>query len=134
MTTQFDKWGRKMDTGLDARDAEILTARAAALDAVPGPRCGDYVVFSDGVTRRVSYLWPDGVQTSAGGSWYLGNGFCSFSGSLYRSTPLDLLTLTEEKRPGDVWFFHRDHWTAHNGVHTQILFRVYAAAVSSGAR
>lgn len=122
-----------MNEHLDARDAEILASRVAALDARdPAPRCGDYVVFSDGVTRRVSYVWPDGVQTSAGGSWHLGNGACSFSGSLYRSTPLDALQLTEEKRPGRVWFFHHDHWTAHNGVDAEVLFRVYTAA--PGAR
>lgn len=115
---------------LDSRDAEILTSRTAALDARDaGPRCGDYIRYSDGVLRRVSYVWPDGVQTSAGGSWYLGNGFCSFSGSLMRSTPLDVLTLTEDTRLGAVWFFHHDHWTAHNSVNADVSFRVYAAAV-----
>ncbi len=123
----------------DERDAEIRAQRLAAFDKLKGPRCGDYIEFANGVTRRVSYLWrditPEGVQTSAGGSWYLGTGwtedeaYVTFSGSLYRSVPPESLTLTDEKRDGSVWFFHHNRSQAHNGVHTEIPFRVFRCSL-----
>ncbi len=118
----------------DARDAEIRATRLAAFDKLTGPRCGDYVHFACGTVRRVSHVWdidPVGVQTSAGGSWYLGAGWTpdeahvSFSGSLCRSVPLDSLTLTPETRDGLVWFFHHGFAERDNGVDTTIPFRVY---------
>jgi hypothetical protein len=39
--------------------------------------------------------------------------------------PSDSLTLTDERLPGRFWFFHHDHWTAHNGVDVEIPCRVY---------
>lgn len=114
----------------DDKDGEIRAKCLAAFDTVQGPRCGDYIEFSCGTVRRVSYVWdwgdgPEGVQTSAGGSWFLGEGYCSFSGSLYRSVKPETLTLTEEKRDGKVWFFHHGYQQADNGVYTAIPFRVF---------
>jgi len=121
----------------DGRDAEIRMDRIILLDAVTKPRQGDYVVFANGITRRISHVWdwsgcegvePDediSVQTSTGGSWYLGEGYCSFSGSLYRGVPGKSLTLTSEKRPGSAWFFHHDFAGAGCGVDVTLDFRVY---------
>jgi hypothetical protein len=39
---------------LDDRDKAILDARVAAFDPTEGPREGDYVDFTNGVTRRIS--------------------------------------------------------------------------------
>lgn len=125
------------DSHLDQRDAAIVADRQASLDRNAGPRVGDYVEFADGVVRRISHIWesyqdpepqysfPALAQTSAGGSYYLGNGYVSFSGSLYRGVRLDTLTATGEVRPGPVWIFHHDWRTAHNGVDTSARFRVY---------
>lgn len=118
---------------LDAQDAQILRNRTRALDEIEGPRCGDYIRFADGVERRISYLWTemedwgmeDNAQTSDDGSFYLGNGYVSFSGSLYGGTPIKKLRLTEDKKLGPVWFFHHDYYRAHNGIHTTLPFRVY---------
>ena len=110
---------------IDQRDLDILAARSAALDAVSGPRVGDWVEFTDGVSRRISHLWPESAQTSDGGSFYLGDGYVSMSGALHDSVPTDSLVITGERRAGAVWFFHHDHATAHNGVETTLLFRVY---------
>ena len=80
-----------MNPTFDDIDAKILSRNMASLDKNQGPRCGDYVVFADGVTRRVSHIWdfqggsPVMLQTSDGGSWCLGDGYVSFSGTLYRS-------------------------------------------------
>ena len=122
---------------LDERDTAILAERIRALDAEPDPRCGDYVRFGDGTERRISHLWilteqeaadfdfPSQAQTSDDGSWYLGVGYTSFSGSLYMGTPLAGLRLMDETRLGSCWFFHHDHRTAHNGVDVEIPLRVY---------
>lgn len=115
----------------DERDAEIRAARLAALNRHDGPRCGDYVEFADGVTRRISHVWPDGVQTSHSGSWHLGAEGCSFSGALYVSVPMTTLTRTAETRPGRVWFFHHGFMQAHNGVETDVPFRVYRCSVDA---
>lgn len=123
-------------TELDQRDQAIIAGRIEALNRVDGPREGDWVDFADGTSRRVSHVWGaewdseagclSGVQTSSGGSFYLGYGRVSFSGSLYPLVPMGSLTLTGDTRPGDVWIFHHDHHTAHNGIDAEIGFRVYA--------
>lgn len=118
---------------LDARDAGILAERVAALDALPAdaPRVGDWVRFQDGTMRRVSHIWrnedgsAESLQTSAGGSYYLGTGYVSMSGSLYTGVPAETLTRTPETREGAVWFFHHDQHRAHNGIDALIPFRVF---------
>jgi hypothetical protein len=117
---------------LDARDAAILAARVAAFDPTEGPRVGDYVHFIDGVKRQISYEWPDGVQTSDGGSFYLGEGYMSFSGGLYTSVPTETLTLMEgTTREASAWFFHHDRWTAHNAVHVRVSVRVWMSSAKA---
>lgn len=110
---------------LDPQDQKILEERQAALDQKSGPRVGDWVEFADGVTRRISYLWPEGVQTSDGGSFYLDRGSVSMSGSLYPTVPRESLTRTERSRPGSAWFFHHDYSAAGNSVEVSFPFRVY---------
>lgn len=128
MTTPspFDELAVKLHgEGPDERDLAIVAERVKALDAVPGARVGDYVIFADGVTRRISYDWGNSVQTSRGGSWYLGHGYTSFSGGLYRGVPTDTLTDTGETRDGTCWIFRHDMMRAHNGVDVRIPFRVF---------
>ena len=114
---------------LDDRDQAILSARRDALDAETGPRVGDYVDFADGITRRIAYIWPDdglpGVQTCDGGSFYLGNGYLSMSGSLYNGIHAATLTDTGELRDARIWFFHHDWRTRDNGIDAVIPMRVY---------
>jgi hypothetical protein len=119
---------------LDDRDATILAERIAMYDEIPGPRVGDFVTFADGVTRRISYIWRDehdvpfSAQTSDGGSYHLGNGYVSMSGGLYAGVKPETLTLTDQQRDGRVWFFHHDHWTAHNDIHVTMPFRVFSCS------
>lgn len=122
----------------DDRDATILAKRAALLDAIPGPRVGDWIRFEDGSLYRISHLWvwgdpDDGAQISEGGSWYLGEGYVSFSGALYPSIPLTTLTRTDETRPGSVWFFHHNVSGAGRGVYASLPFRVYTTTAASTA-
>jgi len=135
--TQYGERGTELVTGvevleLDAADAEILAERTAELDKVEGPRVGDYVRFADGVERRASFVTPadwlpevDSVQTSDGGSWYLGSAYVSFSGGLCLGVPRSSLTLTDESKLGAVWFFHHDYHRASNGVVAEVPFHVY---------
>lgn len=121
---------------LDERDEAIVAARVAELDAVEGPRVGDFVIFADDKVARVAHIWrvdPVSVQTSAGGSFYLGDGHVSMSGSLFTGVPGDTLTRTDEVRNGSVWIFHHDWHTAQGGVSFEIPFRVYRSTASRPA-
>ena len=127
---------------LDDRDREIIATRSAALAARTIPQVGDFVDFANGITRRISHLWPDWpdptIQTSDGGSFYLGTTGCSvsgsfylgttgcsFSGGLYPGIPADLFTPTDERREGSAWLFHHDDAEAYNGVYFTVPFRVW---------
>jgi hypothetical protein len=121
---------------LDDRDQAIVDRRLARMDSIEGPRVGDWIVFADGVERRIShsYYVADGwdentYQTSAGGSWYLEeSGHCSFSGSLYPTVPGGTLTDTGELRDGSAWIFHHDWHTAGGGVDFRVPLRVFASS------
>ena len=115
----------------DERDQAILDQRRAELDAVQGPRVGDWIRFADGMVWQISHLWDDSAQYTWGGSFYLGNGYVSYSGGLEPGIPLDSLTLTSESKPGNVWFFHHDWSKAHNGVSATVDFRVYESTVNT---
>lgn len=119
---------------LDPRNMQIFLERQAALDEDTRPRVGDFVHFADGAERRISYIWRDetgaafSIQTSDGGSWYLGNGYVSFSGSLHPGIEPGALRPTGESKVGAVWFFNHDQARAHNGVDTYATFRVFTCS------
>lgn len=113
------------------RDAATVREHMASLDERTGPRVGDFVRFADGILRRISYDWGDGVQTSDGGSFHLGAYGVSFSGALYGTVPTDSLTLSDEVKTGDVWVFHNGLPGAGRGVHFQPEFRVYTCNLSA---
>jgi hypothetical protein len=123
-----------MTPEFDERDAFILAGRKEELDKREGPRVGDWIRFADGAERRISHDWGDSFQYSEGGSFYLGNGYVSFSGGLEPGIPADSLKLTSEVKDGDVWFFHHDYQTAHNGVPATIKFRVYESSVNTHSK
>jgi hypothetical protein len=111
------------------RDKEIFLRRVQLLDEVPGPRIGDWIKYADGTILRIGHVWTDdAVQPVPGGSFYLGDGYVSFSGSLYRGVPINSLTATSQKRRGRVWFFHDDQSRADNSVHLYAEFRVFRTA------
>ena len=121
-----------MRPSIDDRDREVIATRSATLAARATPQVGDFVDFTNGVTRRISYLWTDWpeptIQTSDNGSFYLGTTGCSFSGGLYPGIPADLFTPTDERRAGSAWLFHHDDAMAHNGVDFTVSFRVWRCA------
>lgn len=116
---------------LDERDQAILDARQEALYEIEHAISGDWVDFADGVVRRISHVWDppppyrNWIQTSDAGSWYLGEGYVSFSGGLFTGVPAESLTDTGTFRRASVWFFHHDHWGAHRGVSGTVEQRVW---------
>jgi len=128
-------------TEVDDRDAAIILARAQKLLSNNEPQVGDWVIFSDGTERRISHVWgecgpnaEDLLQTSVGGHFYMGDGYVSYSGSLFRGISSDTLTDTNETRQGAVWIFHHDYHTAHNahnGIDVMVPFRVWTTTAEA---
>lgn len=116
---------------LDDRDRATVAERMRAYDARTAPQEGDWVDFADGVQRRISHVWPDGVQTSDGGSFHLGLYGMSYSGALYTSVPTSSLEPTDGRRGGWAWIFHHDVRMAHNGVDCQVDCRVWRCTVAA---
>lgn len=124
-------------------NAEILERRMALFNRNSHPMVGDFVDFND-CTRRISYIWVYNdkvevkpvedwdIQTSGLYGYYLGEGYCSFSGSLYTAIKGKLFQLTDEKRLGFVWFFNRDWWGAHRDRDFQAEFRVWKVNANAG--
>lgn len=117
---------------LDGGDAAIVEARYVARTHLSGPRVGDFVEFSDGTVRQVSYDWSrhdmEGLQTSdlGEGRFYLcSTGGLDFSGGLHPCVPRELFTPTGETRDAVAWIFHHDRHVAHNGVEFRMPVAVW---------
>ena len=111
---------------LDTRDQAILDARLEAWDRREGPRVGDFAIFADETIHRFSYDWhEDGIQTSKGGSYYLGDGYMSMSGALDPCIKRERIHATDMIRYGTCWFFHHDYHTAGGGIDVLVPCRVY---------
>lgn len=117
----------------DTKDAEILAQYQASWNDREGPRVGDFVRMVDGELRRFTHEWNDGIQTTwkgQSGSFYLGNGYASYSGGLESAIARSKLRDTGETREGAFWFFHHNHARAHNGVYFKIPCRVFEVALT----
>lgn len=114
---------------LDTIDQDLLAAIVALREQLQGPRIGDYVLFASGQLERFSHQWPEGMQTSPMGSFYLsGSGRSSFSGGLNPATPIGELKLTPVSLHGQFWFFHHGRSGAGRGVYFMIPCRVFRTA------
>ena len=113
----------------DGKDYEILDHRLSKWNENKGPRVGDWCLMLDGTERRFTHDWGDSIQTTyskqGGGSFYLGDGYMSYSGSLDPAIQKDCFQLTRETRNARVWFFHHDFWGAGRGVEFTVPCRVY---------
>ena len=108
----------------DNRDQQILSERLEAYNAREGAKVGEFLQYRD-TFLRFSHNWGESIQTSQGGSYYLGDGYISMSGVLNSGVEKSALELTPDQRSGDIWFFHHDYRTAGGGVHFLINFRVW---------
>lgn len=114
----------------DDKNKSILAQRIEAFDKKKGPRVGDFIYMKgEKEPRRFTYKWDDGLQTTnkgAGGSFYLGEGYISFSGGLDSIVPNEAIEeVTGETKEGRIWFFDHDLWGADRGIETNIRFRVF---------
>ena len=124
-------WAIKELPTPDEKDLRILERRQVQLLERDDsrPQVGDHVLFTDGTRRRVSHVWRNdegwdgGIQTSNGGSYYMGDGYISMSGGLRGAIPSDQFSRIHGYRAAKVWFFHLDHHTAHNSVEALVDFR-----------
>ena len=113
------------------KNEEILAERVKLYDARPGPRVGDYVMVVDKVLDRITHIWRDVPEPRAqcgggeNGSYYLGNGYCSYSGGLNGGCLLSDLEETDLLMDGCVWFFDDDVAGAGRGVYFRIRHRVF---------
>lgn len=126
---------------LDEKDQIILKQRQVLLDksAQAGPMQGDFIRFADGEYRRIAHVWtgdgqPEHIQpnlASQGGSYYLGEGYVSYSGGLASAIPWCHFSRSSERMRGVIWFFHHDYATAHNGVYDYADFQVWNCDLKS---
>ena len=120
-----------MNFDFDDVDQKILSERSSNRDAIEGHRVGDFVKFPTGQVERISFIGGNNAQTAPGGSFYLGDsGYSSFSGALNPGVPLSSLTLTDEKKNGKFWFFHRGIVGAHRGVDFETACRVFETSAA----
>lgn len=119
-----------MSADLDTLDRTILSARLEAWNARLGARVGDKIIMSDGSIRRFAHDSGSGLQTTSAHQpsdqrYYLGHGYCSFSGSLGDVITKSAIVDTGRIEDAAIWFFHHDQARAFNAVHAMIPCRVF---------
>lgn len=111
------------------KDLDILKSRIELFDKRTGPRVGDYLELPYGILTRFTHAWDDGIQIGGGSSsYYLGNGYISYSGGLDPSIEYSAIVPTDKKKDGVIWFFHGDSAGGGRGVYSTIPFRVFKLA------
>ena len=136
----YEAWKRMLQKDLETRrkqNSTLLRKRVRLLNKKKGPRVGDWMILKNGVMTRFTHDWGfwrkedlgiqigDRERTGDCGSFYLGDGYCSYSGSLDPPILHKNLRRTNNKKLGRVWFFDHDHAFANNGIDFEIKFRVY---------
>ncbi|HEU4344084.1 MAG TPA: hypothetical protein VFU31_21220 [Candidatus Binatia bacterium] len=122
----------RLERAKDPRNLEILKTRVEKFDARPRARVGDFLRLPALHPRlpswtRFTHDWGDHIQTGGteNGSYYLGSGYLSYSGSLNPGVAhADLLATTEQKE-GRLWFFDHNDARADGGVEFVIPLRVF---------
>lgn len=111
---------------LPDKNQQILQESMAAYNKRRGPRVGDFLRNPDGTFTRFTHDWGDHIQTGGGSnSFYLGNGYCSYSGSLDTGIMKADIVRTKETKKGMIWFFN-EGWSGPNrAVHYEVDFRVF---------
>lgn len=108
----------------DDRDQQILSERMEAYNTIQEVKVGEFLQYKD-TFLRFSHDWGESIQTSQGGSYYLGDGYISMSGALNSGVDKSALELTPGHKNGSVWFFHHDYHTGGGGVDFQVSLRVW---------
>lgn len=109
----------------DERDVVLAKKYLATWDKEKGPREGDYIIMPSGKYERFSHIWSDGLQTSEGGQFSLGNGFVGFSGSLNRTVPNKLIAKTNKTKAGHFWMAHHGRLEPGSAIGVKARLRVF---------
>jgi len=123
----YQPWAADDKAAADQENQLILANRQVQLDRVEGIKVGDSVIDGD-KTLRAAHDWGDSVQLTDGtygASFYLSDGYVTFSGGLNPGIDKSRFIATNETRKGPVWFFSQNCVMAHNGFHTEAMFRVW---------
>ena len=102
----------------------ILNKRTKEYNKYKGARVGDFLIYKKQFLR-FSHDWKDSLQVSKSGSFYLGDGYISFSGSLNPGIDKKYLINTGKYKKGSVWFFDLNISGAGRGKTFFIPLRVY---------
>jgi hypothetical protein len=128
---------RKQYREKQKQNAGLLRKRLRRFNKRHGPRVGDWIILTNGVMTRFTHDWGiwkgkdlgiqigDRERSGECGSFYLGDGYCSYSGSLDPCVMRKNIKRTNKKKLGRVWFFDHDHACADNGVDFRVKLRVY---------
>ena len=122
-------------------NATILADRIAQLNAITGPRVGDFLRLPRADERageftRFTHIWDDTIQTGGQvhGSYYLGNGYLSYSGGLDPGIAKSDIIPSEETKDGQVWFFDEGITGPHRGVNFMVPLRVFIVRPGGNTR
>lgn len=110
------------------KNQKILDERLEHYNQIEGVRVGDWIREKDGTMTRATHIWDDGQVQNGGNkysSYYLGDGYLEYSGSLDHGYYKNQLEPTDEMEDGSIWFFKNDFATAHNGIDYIVPFRVF---------
>jgi len=115
---------------LDGHDLLLLSHKLMAFNAISGPRVGDVVLVPEKKTRgrRIALIGDAAFQPTppyVAGSFYLGNGCVSYSGSLDDPFPLDRLADAGYLCSQRFWFYRQDLVKTHNTTHAYLRVRVF---------
>lgn len=111
----------------------ILKERIREYNKIKSIRVGDYIEELNGKMSRVTHIWKfskkeGGWHIQNGGfcrSFYLGYGYCSYSGSLDEGYNINRLKKTNKKKMGYIWFFDNDISGVGRGKDFKMTFRVW---------
>lgn len=109
----------------DKIDEGLAKKFLAEWDRIKNPRVGDYIIMPSGKYERFAHDWGDGLQTTPGGSFNIGDGFVSCSGGLNHTVSINRIKKTSQRKTGYFWIFHHGYPGAGSGVGVSALCRVY---------
>lgn len=93
----------------------------------PLPMVGEFVLLKDGSIARIAYVMGNqAVYLGEKGVYFLGLGYTTQTeGKTGHCITCDHIKLTDEKRPGDFWFYHHNTHLEENKVTRIVMLRVW---------
>jgi hypothetical protein len=112
------------------KDLKMFRERMLEYDKSPSdkPRVGDFIWMGKKQGwMRFAYDWAPhgGIQICYDGSFYLGNGYCSMSGSLEPSIDHSRIVPTDQTKLGRCWAPHNGYLEGGSGIYMKMPFRVF---------